>query len=141
MQQYARLITTQGLLIALCFHQFFEGIALGSRLADAHLPSTWHELALTFVFAIAAPVGLGVGVAVTAGLNPNGATFLLVQGIFDSVCAGMLLYLAFSLLFHDFTLDMKRHCGGKKQEWVLQVGMFAAMWTGAGIMAFIGKYM
>ena len=129
------------LLVALCFHQFFEGVALGSRLADAHLPSRWHEFILGFIFAIAAPLGIAIGIAVATSLDPNGETFLLVQGSFDAVCAGILLYIGFALLFHDFPEDMETVCQGNAHDTARRVGMFLCLWIGAGLMAFIGRYL
>jgi len=96
------------LIIALCFHQCFEGIALGWRLAEASFSSR-AEAAFALVFAVSAPVGIAIGAAVTAGgvLNTNGVTFLLVQGILDALCAGVLLYLGFGLLLADFHRDLR----------------------------------
>ena len=126
------------LLVALVFHQMFEGIALGSRIADANMPSHWHEVLLTLVFSLAAPLGIAIGIAVKTGLNPNGETFLMVQGTFDGVCSGILLYIGLVLLLRDFPEDMQRYCKGS--HWRM-FGMFAALYLGAGLMSFIGKYL
>jgi hypothetical protein len=131
----------RALLVALCFHQFFEGLALGSRLAEARLPSYRHEIALSLLFAVSAPIGIAIGVGVATSLNANSAGFLLVQGIFDALCAGILLYLGFSLLLHDFGEDMEIHCQGQPRELVRRLGMFTSMWLGAAIMAVLGLYL
>ena len=55
----------QALLVALSFHQYFEGIALGARLTDADLGSATDAVFAT-VFAVAAPVGIGVGVGLAS---------------------------------------------------------------------------
>jgi zinc transporter 1/2/3 len=138
----ASLSDLQALLVALVFHQFFEGVALGSRLVDASLPRQ-EEALLGAIFSLAAPVGLAIGVGVQNTMNVNGSTFLLVQGTFDGVCAGMLLFLGYSLLLRDFPEDVRRFTGGKDRATAArrQVCMFAAMWLGAGLMAFIGKYL
>jgi solute carrier family 39 (zinc transporter), member 1/2/3 len=129
------------LLVALVFHQFFEGLALGSRLAEAHLPSRLQEVVLALIYAVSAPIGIAIGIGVASSLDPNSTAFLLVQGIFDAICAGILLYIGFSLLFHDFPEDMEEHCAGKERETARRTGMFLALWFGAGIMAFIGRYL
>ncbi|KAM9998003.1 hypothetical protein ACTFIY_007665 [Dictyostelium cf. discoideum] len=98
----------KSLLVALSFHQFFEGVALGSRISDANLTSHWHEALLASIFSISAPVGIGIGIGVVSSINVNGETFLFVQGIFDSVCSGILLYIGFNLLFKDFPEDMEQ---------------------------------
>jgi len=133
--------TLKTLLVALCFHQFFEGVALGARIADANMPSHWQEFLLASIFSIAAPIGIMVGVIITSTLNPNGQSFLLIQGTFDGVCGGILLYIGFVLLLKDFPADMKKHCNDSPYRDYMRAGMFLSLWTGAGIMAFIGKYL
>jgi len=127
------------LLVAFVFHQFFEGVALGARVADARL-SVFNELMMSTVFSIAAPLGIGIGIGVYNSLNTNGETFLMIQGTFDGICAGILLYTGYSLLMMDFPRDIAFHCVGKHKR-LMQFFMFAFLWTGAGVMAFIGKYL
>ncbi|GAM19782.1 hypothetical protein SAMD00019534_029570 [Acytostelium subglobosum LB1] len=129
------------LLIALVFHQFFEGLALGSRISEAKLKSRIQELVLMLIFSVSAPLGIGIGIGIASQLNPNGETFLLVQGILDGLCAGVLLYIGFCLLLKDFPEDVEKHCKDRKYEPLMKAGMFWAMWIGAGILAFIGRYL
>lgn len=95
---------------------------------------------LASIFSIAAPVGIAVGIGVYSSLNVNGQEYLLVQGIFDAICAGILLYTGFMLLFTDFPRDMLTHCNGKYKR-LMQVGMFLSLWIGAGLLGFLGKYL
>ena len=131
------------LLIALSFHQAFEGVALGSKLAETTFREAT-EVIFAAVFALAAPVGMAIGVSLmlTSGMNVNGESFLLLQGVFEGICAGILLYLGFGMLFNDFAVDMQRHCGaqGVSHPDIRRFAMFAGLWTGAGVMAYIGKY-
>ena len=131
----------RALLVALCFHQFFEGIALGSRIVDTNLKSHAQEALMVFVFSISSPVGIAIGIALSLSLDPNGENFLFVQGTFDSVCAGFLLYIGFNLLLRDFPEDMGKYCFRKKYENLMIFGMFGALWLGAGLMAYIGQYL
>jgi len=132
--------TLKVLLVALVFHQMLEGVALGARIADADL-GLFSEILLPFIFSIAAPLGIGIGIAVINTLNPNGGeTFLLVQGSFDSICGGILIYIGFSLLLIDFPRDMTKYCTGKYMR-RKQAAMFFFLWLGAGIMAYIGKWL
>jgi zinc transporter ZupT len=126
------------LLVALCFHQFFEGIALGSRIAEADMSSHAEEGFMVFLFSVSCPVGLAIGVGLTNAINPNGATYNYAAGIFDAICAGILLYIGLVLLINDFPKDMKKYC---KKSPFLKFGMFVALWTGAGLLAYIGKYL
>lgn len=131
------------LLIALSFHQAFEGIALGSRLAEATFRQVT-EVIFSLIFALAAPVGMSIGVSLmfSTGLNVNDTTFLLLQGVFEGSCAGILLYLGFQLMFNDFVVDAATHCNTRdhKHGDLRRLAMFVAVWTGAGVMAFIGQY-
>jgi len=133
--------TLKALLVALVFHQFFEGVALGARIADATQLSRLNEIFLTAVFSVAAPFGIALGIGIISSLDANGETFLLVQGTFDGVCGGILLYIGYSLLLKDFPEDMERHCRGHPMEKYMRASMFIALWIGAGLMAFIGKYL
>lgn len=127
------------LLIALVFHQFFEGVALGARIVDANF-SHLNELIFAAIFSFAAPIGISVGIGVYTSLNTNSQGYLLVQGTFDAVSAGILLYTGFMLLLLDFPRDMLHHCSGKYKR-LMQFGMFASLWIAAGLMAFLGKYL
>jgi zinc transporter 1/2/3 len=155
------------LLIALCFHQFFEGVSLGARLFDAPL-SAAVDVLLAIVYAISAPIGIGIGLGLTSSgdLGVNDASFLLVQGTFDGICAGILLYIGFCMLINDFPTDLARVSGETvrpareagsdgdgggalklvpatppKYVGLRQLAMFVALWGGAGSMAFIGRYL
>lgn len=101
------------------------------------MPSHWHEAVLCFTFSIAAPIGISVGIIITATLNPSGETFLMVEGTFDAICAGILLYIGLLLLLRDFQEDNRKY----EKNWYRRLGMFAALYVGAGLMAFIGKYL
>jgi len=131
--------TLQILFVALCFHQFFEGVALGCRIVDANL-SLLNEVLLTTVFSIAAPIGIGVGIVIGTSLNPNSSTFLLVQGTFDGICSGLLIYIGYNLLIVDFPRDMANTCKGTWRHH-LEAGMFLAVWAGAGMMAGLGYWL
>jgi zinc transporter 1/2/3 len=137
----------KALLVALCFHQFFEGVALGARLIDkASNLTTPAIILLTAIFAISAPIGIGTGVGVMSaeGLNVNGVAFLLTAGTFDAICAGLLLQIGFSMLINDFPADLASVAppkGGDKYTTAKVTAMFVALWAGAGVMAFIGKYL
>lgn len=66
-----------------------QGVALGSRVADADLPH-WQEAVLSAIFVVAAPVGLAIGVGVYTSLNVSGEAFLLAQGkALSTACAAV----------------------------------------------------
>ena len=82
------------LYIVLVFHQSFEGLALGSRLASIEWPSTkrWTPYLLGAGYAISTPISIAIGLGVRTTFAPGSRDFLLVNGIFDSLSAGILIY-------------------------------------------------
>ena len=120
-----------------------QGVSLGARLADSPL-SAITDYAFALLFAIAAPVGIGTGVGLmsSGGISTNGETFLLVQGTFDGICAGILLHIGFCLLIKDLPLDISRFASphsGSKHPRLRLLALMTALWGGAGLMAAIGK--
>ncbi|KAK7196488.1 cation transporter [Novymonas esmeraldas] len=130
------------LMLALSFHQFFEGVALGSRLVDAALaPRT--EYVFAAVFVLSAPFGAAVGILCVFEhvINTKGSSYLLTQGILDAVCAGILLYLGFQLLMTDFYVDVRTHIQRVRAPRTFLLAMLLALWGGIGVMAVIGQYL
>ena len=128
----------EALLVALVFHQMLEGVALGCRLADSML-GFFHEIKFSIIFSLSCPIGIIIGISAYRTVNQTGQTFLLLQGIFDGICSGLLLYNGFLLLFHDFNQDMAKHCCGDRRNHK-KFGMFAALWIAAFAMSLIGAW-
>lgn len=83
-------------------------------------------------------MAVGVGLVFSGTLNPSGTLFLFAQvwrlafswctlcgdqsvcsllcdnfqGTLDGICGGILLYLGYALLTHDFPDDAAKHAGG-----------------------------
>lgn len=130
------------LVCALCLHQFFEGVALGSRLVEAFLtPKT--EYVFSAVFVLSAPFGAAIGVMIISEhlMNTNGSAYLLTQGILDSLCAGILLYLGFQLLVGDFYSDLHTHLRNLRFPRVFLAAMLLGLWAGLITMSLIGQYL
>jgi len=110
------------LFVALIFHQVFEGLALGVRLA-ALKASGRVPLWASLVYGLATPIGCGVGMAMRTSLSMHSEKGLIVMGVFDAVSAGLLLYTGMvGLLAKDFLGGMTR-TPGRGVAWGL--GMFA----------------
>lgn len=89
----------------LIFHQTFEGLGLGSRLAELELPSTYHYFPYygAVAYSIFTPLGIATGLGIRSSFDPEGRGILIVSGILDSVSAGILLYTGLvELLAHEF---------------------------------------
>lgn len=91
------------LLIVIVFHQFFEGLALGARIAVLTWITKLRALLMGAAFTLITPVGIAIGIAVRESFSQNGKASLLSVGILNSISAGILLYTAFKLLSADFT--------------------------------------
>lgn len=124
------------LLIVLVFHQMFEGLGLGSRLAVAAWPETkkWLPYVLALGFSISTPVGVAAGI----GAKPKNATDQkLVNGIFDSISAGILMYTGLvELLAHEFMFNPHM----RKSPLRIQLFAFGCVVFGAFIMALLANW-
>lgn len=129
------------LMVALLFHQMFEGIALGSRIVDADFKLSM-DIVFMFVFSLAAPIGVavGTGAIMSSPTALSGSTYVMVSSIMDSLCGGILVYLALSLMLIDFPKDMRRVCNVGSYSMLKKIGMFSCVWIGTAVMMVIGKW-
>lgn len=77
------------LSIAIIFHQFFEGIALGSAIFQCE--NNLNEIKIFLIvlcYSLTTPIGICIGIAIT---NANS---LIIQGVFNAISAGILVYMA-----------------------------------------------
>lgn len=72
-----------------------------------------------------------------AGFNASSTSALLATGILDSLSAGVLLYVVLVQLLTPMFTDSDWLHG---RCWPLQAAAFAAFYSGAGVMAAIGKW-
>ncbi|KAH0490422.1 hypothetical protein TgHK011_001890 [Trichoderma gracile] len=124
------------LLVVLVFHQMFEGLGLGSRLATAPWPKKkqWMPYLLGLIFAAATPIGTAAGI----GARPSNAnTQKLVNGIFDSISAGILMYTGLvELLAHEFMFNPHM----RKAPLKIQLFAFGCVAFGVAIMSLLAKW-
>ncbi|KHN97591.1 membrane zinc transporter [Metarhizium album ARSEF 1941] len=124
------------LLVVLVVHQTFEGLGLGSRLAVAKWPEDkqWLPYVLALGFALSTPVGVAAGV----GAKPtNAAIQKLVNGIFDSISTGILMYTGLvELLAHEFMFNPHMRRASLK----IQLLAFGCVTFGVIVMALLAKW-
>ncbi|KFA65424.1 hypothetical protein S40285_00536 [Stachybotrys chlorohalonatus IBT 40285] len=124
------------LLIVLVFHQMFEGLGLGSRLADAPWPRSkrWLPYLLALGFAVSTPIGVAAGIAA----HPSNAnTQKLINGIFDAISAGILLYTGLvELLAHEFMFNEHMRRASLKTQHMA----FGCVAFGVAVMALLAKW-
>jgi solute carrier family 39 (zinc transporter), member 1/2/3 len=92
------------LFIVIIFHQMFEGLGLGSRLAILPFKkrSVWPWV-LGIAYGVVTPIGMAIGLGVRTTYDSASQTALLVSGTLDAISAGILLYTGLvELLAHEF---------------------------------------
>ncbi|KAL5836207.1 hypothetical protein ACOSQ3_015761 [Xanthoceras sorbifolium] len=123
--------TIRPLIAALSFHQFFEGFALGGCISQAQFKTQSATIMACF-FAITTPLGISIGTAIASVYNPNSPGALIVEGVLDSVSAGILVYMALvDLIAADF-LSKRMSCNFR-----LQVVSYFMLFLGAGLMSLL----
>lgn len=124
------------LLTALCFHQFFEGVAIGSA-ALSSVTSRKNLFLINFAFAITTPIGQVIGIGIHNSYSSESTTALWLQGIFDCVAGGILLYTGLvELLTYNMTTNQQFLSRSTSQRFILYI----CLWSGAGLMALLGKW-
>ncbi|KZT55818.1 ZIP zinc/iron transport family [Calocera cornea HHB12733] len=127
------------LFIVIIFHQMFEGLGLGARLAFLDLPRAyrWAPLIGCIAYGVVTPIGIAAGLGVRSTYNPGSATASIVSGVLDSTSAGVLLYTGLvELLAHEFLFNPVM-TGASNGRVVYAV---VCMLVGAGIMALLGRW-
>lgn len=82
-------ITTEGfvvLLVAILFHQMFEGIGLGSRIAAVPYPKkSIRPWVLVCAFGLTCPIGQAIGLISRGSYDPDSAYGLIMVGVFNAM--------------------------------------------------------
>ncbi|XP_058072191.1 zinc transporter 3-like [Magnolia sinica] len=126
--------TIRPLVAALSFHQFFEGMGLGGCIVQAKfkVPSM---AVMALFFSLTTPIGIALGIAISSNYEEDDSKALIVQGIFNSASAGILIYMALvDLLAADF-MNPRMQSNVK-----LQLYANASLLVGAGCMSVMAKW-
>jgi zinc transporter ZupT len=82
-------ITSEGfivLLVAILFHQMFEGIGLGSRIAAVPYPKkSIRPWVLVCAFGLTCPIGQAIGLLSRNSYDPDSAYGLIMVGVFNAM--------------------------------------------------------
>ena len=127
------------LYVVLIFHQTFEGLGLGSRLAAAPWPAhrRWTPYVMGVGYAISTPLSMAIGLGVRQTYAPGSATSLIVNGVFDSISAGILIYTGLvELMAHEFMFSPVM----RRASIRVVLSAYGTMCLGAGLMALLGKW-
>ncbi|KAI5786631.1 Zinc/iron permease, partial [Pyronema domesticum] len=96
------------LLIAITFHQTFEGLALGSRISSITLfpARSWKPWLMCLAYGTTTPIGQAIGLLTRHLYDPQSQTGLLMVGIMNAISSGLLLFAGLvELLAEDFLSD------------------------------------
>ncbi|XP_060194361.1 zinc transporter 5-like [Lycium barbarum] len=126
--------TIKPLIIALSFHQFFEGMGLGGCISQAKYKARTITIMVLF-FTLTTPTGIAIGMMISQGYNEQSSAALIVQGVLNSASAGILIYMALvDLLATDF-MDPKLQSSFK-----LQIIANVSLVLGACCMSLLAKW-
>ncbi|KAM0201903.1 hypothetical protein ACHAPI_001961 [Fusarium lateritium] len=134
-------MTTDGLVVlltAIMFHQMFEGLGLGSRIAAVPYPKgSIRPWLLVFAFGCTAPIGQAIGIASRNSYDPEGELGLILVGVFNSISSGLLIYAALvNLMVEDFLSEEAQHLM-KKNDKIAAMGW---LFLGAFGMSVVGAF-
>jgi solute carrier family 39 (zinc transporter), member 1/2/3 len=114
-------------LIAITFHQSFEGLALGSRIAainfPPHSPRPW---LMVLAYGTTTPIGQAIGLIVHNLYDPQSAAGLLMVGFMNGISSGLLLFAGLvQLLAEDFLSNKSYEILKGRRRWE---GFFCCHW-------------
>ncbi|MCD7458352.1 hypothetical protein HAX54_037986 [Datura stramonium] len=126
--------TIKPLLAALTFHQLFEGMGLGGCISEARFKVKKTAIMAIF-FSLTTPIGIAIGFGISTVYSETSPTALIVEGIFNSAAAGILIYMALvDLLAADF-MSSRMQDSPK-----LLIGSNVFLLLGAGCMSLLAKW-
>ena len=128
--------TFDALLIAVCFHQLFEGLALGSLVSDTNL-SNVSKVVMALLYPLSTPIGIGIGIGVHSVYSENQPSLILIQGILESLSSGILIYSTYCELVGG---EINHNAAFARYPRKFKVICFLAMYLGAAAMAIIGYW-
>ncbi|GMM55602.1 high-affinity Zn(2+) transporter [Maudiozyma humilis] len=128
------------LFIVLIFHQMFEGLGLGTRIAETQWPKSkrYTPWLMALAFALTTPIAVAIGIGVRHSFVPGSRKALIANGVFDSISSGILIYTGLvELMAHEFLYSnqFKGDNGFRKM-----LSAYLCMCFGAGLMALLGKW-
>ncbi|CCK71303.1 low-affinity Zn(2+) transporter ZRT2 KNAG_0G02460 [Huiozyma naganishii CBS 8797] len=128
------------LFIVLTFHQMFEGLGLGTRVAETNWPENRKNTPwlMGLAFMLTSPIAVAIGIGVRHSWVPGSRKSLIANGVFDAISSGILIYTGLvELMAHEFLFSNQfKGPGGLKK----MLYAYFIMCLGAGLMALLGKW-
>ncbi|KAM0309544.1 hypothetical protein ACHAO8_008915 [Botrytis cinerea] len=124
------------LFIVIVFHQMFEGLALGARIAVIDGLKTTKYIILPMAFTLVTPTGMAIGIGVINKFNGNDPSTIVALGTLDALSAGILTWIGFvNMWAHDWMYGELRDAGLIKTS----VALISLM-AGMALMGLLGKW-
>ncbi|KIW07394.1 hypothetical protein, variant [Verruconis gallopava] len=126
------------LFVVIFFHQMFEGVALGTRIAE--LPSSQASLILKMImsacFTVSTPLGMAIGIGVLSSFNGNNPATIIAIGTLDAFSAGILVWVGVVEMWAE---DWFHH--DLANAGMVKTGLaFLALIAGMILMSLLGKW-
>lgn len=123
------------LFVIILFHQAFEGVALGTRIAI--MPGSFvRKVLLGVAFAITTPLGMAIGIGVLSSFNGNDPSTIIAIGTLNAFSSGILLWIGVTEMWFKEWFHGPLARAGPVKTAVGFVGLIA----GLVIMSLIGKW-
>jgi len=122
------------LMTALAFHQFVEGIGMGSVINTSKGQLGQGKI-LTFVGIFACTISIGVFIGILASSEEESDTQIAVEGSVTAIAAGSLMYIALTELVSSYFNDPELEA-----QWIMKGLMLICFSLGIAIMAVIGVW-
>jgi len=78
-----------------------------------------------------------VGIGISSSYQPTSALAILMEGVFDAISSGILLYMGYVNLL---AVEFNQNGEIRKEGGLMKQLSFFALWAGAAVMAFLGRY-
>src|SRR5690349_19115490 len=97
---------------------------------------SWLPWVLCAAYGLTTPISIAVGLGLRTTYNPGSFTANVVSGVLDALSAGILIYTGLvELLARDFLFNPLRTRDNARLAFML-----VCVFTGAGLMALLGKW-
>ncbi|GAB7361692.1 hypothetical protein MBLNU230_g1739t1 [Neophaeotheca triangularis] len=125
------------LFIVIVFHQFFEGLALGTCIAALPTTPTLHKFFMAGLFTIITPIGMAIGIGVLNQFNGNDPSTIIAIGTLDAFSAGILVWVGLvEMLAHDWFHGGVLATAG----WIKTIICGISLVCGMILMSVLGKW-
>jgi zinc transporter 1/2/3 len=118
-----------GLLIALVFHQVFEGMALGGQMMKSHTQDKCYLVKYVMFFSLSCPVGVSIGAGICTTFSEGDAEASWIIGILNALACGTLMYIGMV----EFLVNVFR----APQKGLKKFALVGSVTCGAAVMAIL----